>query len=207
MELTTLWEDTPRYTVFVVVTLIFKFFWLFSEYEVSPKVLRGIKCFIFLLLGISVLIILSNVLGTYSYEELDKLTSYRLSGWVNILDYIGKDYWLLGGGLLNPNNLFRGRFPIKLIADNWIFFMYIAYGAIGFLFAALFEGYYFIRGLLNIDSICKIGTTMVFALIVSKIFYSFFEIAFFTPSDYTSLLMIILLYVGNTDVECFEYLE
>lgn len=193
--------------LFFVVYIILMWFLGSKKNQTSEKKVVRIRYRVYCLFTVAFVVIFSFILTEFTFEELNKLTSYRLGGWIEIIDYIGKNYLFLGGGLLNPENLFRNRFTVHLIADNWFFFMFIAYGAMGFVFAGLIEGYFVIRSLHNISGRCKRGTSMIFAFVIIKVFYSLFEIAFYTPSDFASLLMILLLFVENCDNEPLYYLQ
>lgn len=188
-------------------------------YLISKFILKALYSFIKykkpLYMKIILMIILSIytvfIFKTYPFDVIDRFTSYRLSGWIDSINYIMNNFGMFGIGLLNPNTLFhtilRGELNNRLTADNWYIYMFISCSYIGILAAFLIINNFINQCFNALNGLNIKEFSMIFSFLISKIVYSLFEISFFTPSDINSIMMIIMIFSFNKNYNIYKYLN
>ena len=170
--------------IFFIVYLIMN---IFNRFKSSSK--NNIKIISILL--ILIILVLKLFTFTFDFEHVNYITSGRLLGWKNTLNYlINNNDILIGLGLLNPSNLYGGKYP-WLMADNWYLYTTITIGITGLICNLVMISILYLR--LRIIRNFRYNM-LIRSFFISKLFYAFFEITFFTTSDTTSLLLFLIVF-------------
>ena len=144
---------------------------------------------------------------TNNFDFVNRLTSYRLEGWIYDIKKMKNDGTLLFGyGMYNPTAFFSQPFSSGMIVDNWYVYMIVNIGFVGFASCILLIITFF-RKLLQKCTYDQNGMALkVLALFVANLFHAMAEKAFITPADPISYFMLVVMFAEICREEKVEYM-
>lgn len=126
--------------------------------------------------------------GNINVAELMQNTN-RIGNFTNINFLKSNNRFMIGLGLINPSTFIK----IGTNVDNWYLYMFLTEGILGMILMFIFIIYIIIN--IIFDKVyTKIGILMK-CLLISQLFYAFFETSFYYPQMISSYIFWILIYI------------